>query len=780
LDQLLIDEANQISITNSGDAILSTSSSGDALGALILKLVADSCSSLGDASKRVLLMVLAGLRQYLGSGLHPHTFQHDLAAQVLQCVVPSAVLHVPLPPGGPQQGDMAVEALHALIHTHLCGKAGGQAAEQHLAGCLQALSSLRDFPPLARLPGYPPGQSRVLRGVVLQEGPLVGLGAAGLLLRQWGDHGDTGGQQEGGRVEGMFGRRNVRMAPPGVRPLPAFLALSCPLDGEDITCVSAGGGVTAGISAVAAAAAGGTGVPCTGPAAAIRVSSEAARREAEEAIVELLRQRVALLADRGVQLLLLCGRPPPVAVQLCHQYGICLVAGLDEGDVARACAAGGGAAPLTRAGLSVLSAAPLGRAAAARVVGLGPRRRAVLLEFSEEQWRAAGQAACTLLLCGVTEVSVRQSVRAVRRCLISITAAIGTMARHGEEDGGGAAAGGGGAATRPCGGGGDGDGDGAGGRGGEGAPGGGECLVFVAGGGGFEGLLDLQLRELSDVARRGLTSAGAHEVWDQQEEEEEEEGGEGEAPEEEGKGEDASAAAEEGDAGEAAAAEAKLASELLASLKVLQAMAAAVSVALTGPATGGGEKGGSGSRRRAQREALLQVHALRQCQTAALQQGPLVCCGLVVPSAAFSFHGRALRGIGSEGPAAAAAAAPQAPGIGEEGQEGGIHCRMTFVRARPVLGGHSFTMVPSAAAYGVVEPAAVVASAWSHAVDIVRQVVRIDGGPVAAVSRQSRQAGGDKRLGPVVAVAGPGPALTCSASGLEPDRTPGLPALSTL
>lgn len=50
-------------------------------------------------------------------------------------------------------------------------------------------------------------------------------------------------------------------------------------------------------------------------------------------------------------------------------------------EVARACAAGG-TVPLTRAGPSELAAAPVGRAAVARVIGLGGRR-ALLLEFDE-------------------------------------------------------------------------------------------------------------------------------------------------------------------------------------------------------------------------------------------------------------------------------------------------------------------------------------------------------------------------------------------------------------
>ncbi|GLC50624.1 hypothetical protein PLESTB_000400600 [Pleodorina starrii] len=676
LDQLLIDEANQPVITNSGDVILSSASPDDALGALILKLVADSCASLGDASKRVLLMVLSGLRQYLRSGLHPHTFQHDLAAQVLQCVVPSAVLHVPLPPGGPQPGDEAAEALHALIRTHLVGKAGGQAAEQRLADCLQelvllqlraaaaagrtaaeALSSLRDGLPLARLPGAPPSQTRLLRGVVLGEGPLAGPGVAGPLTS------------------------------------PTFIALSCPLDGEAITCVRQSAG---GVDAPNDGGGGGG-----GPAVAIRVVSEAQRGEVEAAAVELLRQRIAMLAERGVELLLLCHRPPPIATQLCHQYGITLVAGLDEQDAARACAAGGGGPPLSRSGLAALAAAPLGRAAAARVVGLGPRR-AVLLEFGERQWQAAGEAACTLLLCGVSEVAVRQAARAVRRCLISLAAAVGSMDY---DDAAAAAA----AAAAP-------------------AAGGVECLVFVAGGGGFEGLLELQLRELMDVARRGPSGDNVEEGGDK--------GGEGQ----EGVAETAAEVAE------AAAAEAGSVSELVASLRILHAMAAAVPRALTGAAGGGGGgvtgRGGGGQQQlRAQREALLQVQQLRQCQAEVLRSNELVRCGLLVPSAALSFYGRALR----DGDAAGGGGGVQQDEHGKYGSD--------FVRARPPLGGHSFVAARDVVSYGVVEPAAVAASAWNHAVDVVRQVVRIYGPPAAAVASQRRGGGG----GPFLAV-GPAPA----------------------
>ncbi|GLI64778.1 hypothetical protein VaNZ11_008182 [Volvox africanus] len=490
---------------------------------------------------------------------------------------------------------------------------------------------------------------------------------------------------------------------------PIFLALSCPLDGEAITCVSGKEGASPGTTASVMGSAEGGG---DGPAVAIQVVSEAHRCEVEAAAVELLRQRVALLAERGVNLLLLCGRPPPVATQLCHQYGICLVAGLDEQDVTRACSVGGAAAPLTRAGLPVLAEAQLGHASAARVVLLGARR-ATLLEFTEQQWGAAGQAACTLLLCGVSDAAIKQSAREVRRCLISIAAAVGTMAPHDID----ADASSGDKGGRDC----------------------GECLVFVAGGGGFEGLLEFQLRELSDVAKKGLPTSQA----DEQEEVEADkvELGDAAAP-----GAESGAVAEAVvDPGAGAAAEARMASELLASLRVLHAMAAVVPMALTGASGGGGER--STSDRRAQREALLQVHALRQAQAAALQRGEVVRCGLVVPSAAASFHGRALRGVSGEEDGEGC----EAPLLdGTDGQR-----KTSFIRQQPPIGGDAFVAVPNAVLYGVVEPAAVVVSAWNHAVDVLRQVVRIEGSPVAAISRPQQRGG--RNPGAPVTVAGPAP-----------------------
>ncbi|GIL76498.1 hypothetical protein Vretimale_6027 [Volvox reticuliferus] len=490
---------------------------------------------------------------------------------------------------------------------------------------------------------------------------------------------------------------------------PTFLALSCPLDGEAITCVSGGNAAINDMTASPlGSAAGGGG----GPPVAIQVVSEAHRGEVEAAAAELLQQRVALLAERGVNLLLLCGRPPPAATQLCHQHGICLVAGLDEQDVARACAAGGAAAPLTRAGLRVLAEAQLGRASAARVVLLGTRR-AILLEFTEQQWQAAGQAACTLLLCGVSDAAIKQSVREVRRCLISIAAAVGTMAQHGID-----------AHAR---------------SGAEGGHGCGECLVFVAGGGGFEGLLEFQLRELSDVAKKGLPTSQTDEKVEEEEDLDDVElSNAGVAVAETGTAAEAAV-----DGVEDAAAEARAASELLASLRVLHAMAAVVPMALTGASGGGGGRGTS--QRRVRREALLQVHALRQSQAAVLQRGELVRCGLVVPSAAASFHGRALHGVSGE----EALEGWEAPFLrGADGQS-----KTSFIREQPAIGGDGFVAVPNAVHYGVVEAAAVAVSAWNHAVDVVRQVIRIEGAPVAAVSGSQLRGGGDG--GVQVTVAGP-------------------------
>ncbi|GIL64082.1 hypothetical protein Vafri_18061 [Volvox africanus] len=185
--------------------------------------------------------------------------------------------------------------------------------------------------------------------------------------------------------------------------------------------------------------------------------------------------------------------------------------------------------------------------------------------------------------------------------------------------------------------------------------------------------------------------------------------------------------------------------QLLASLRVLHAMAAVVPMALTGASGGGG--GRSTSERRAQREALLQVHALRQVQAAALQRGEVVRCGLVVPSAAASFHGRALRGVSGE----EAAGACEGPLLDvTNGQN-----KTSFIREQPPIGGDAFVAVPNAMLYGVVEPAAVAVSAWNHAVDVLRQVVRIEGSPVAAVSGQQQRGGGD--AGAPVTVAGPAP-----------------------
>ncbi|GFR50598.1 hypothetical protein Agub_g12873 [Astrephomene gubernaculifera] len=812
LDQLILDEANQPTISNSGDVILSARCPDDALGALLLKLVTDSCAALGDGSKRLLLMVLAGLRQFLRSGLHPHAFQAALAAQVLQCVVPAAVLHVPLAPG---HEGAAAEALHALISTHLGGKLGGPAASAHLAACLkdlvlmqlaaasraglsaaEALSSLASQPPLFRLPSSCPHLSRLLPGVLLGEGPLSGGMAAGAAseLRS-----------------------------------PIFLALSCPLDGEPLSCVSTAptlllpGGGSSGNCKDSNRDSSRHDTHDTPPTTNNNHNKGSSGRDNHDtpttthggcggggglaalqaAQLELLRQRVELLAERGVTLLLLAGRPPAGAVQLCQQYGICLVAGLDEQDLARACAAsaastsaagGGGTAPLTRAGLAALRTAPLGRAVAARVVGMGPRR-GLLLEFDQEA--AMGQAACTLLLCGTTEVAVRQAARAVQRCLISLAAAVGSMARPRPRPHPHPRSGHPRLQPQPQ----QQEGD-------EEEEAGDEqqeeeeeveCLVFVAGGGGFEGLLEGQLRELEGVALRGRPARG--------------EGGE-----EEPRGQEEE---EEEDVGRAAAAEAAAVSQLVGSLRVLHAMAAAVPVALTGatpaaaaPVTtattttvaavttvaaaacggdggGGGGDGGGGSRgagglsgaslaavRRGQREALLQVHALRQAQLHALSRGQVSRAGLVVPSAALSSAGHQGRGnpmrhLRSGEDAAAAAGDTAAAGVAAGGVAAaagvlpstatGTAAGTAPAAAAAAAGGcnsnssssrcssSSSFAVCDAVSCGVVEAAAVVSSLWSAAVEVLGQVLRIDG---AALSATRRPTGRQQLQGGLAAAGG--------------------------
>jgi hypothetical protein len=56
--------------------------------------------------------------------------------------------------------------------------------------------------------------------------------------------------------------------------------------------------------------------------------------------------------------------------------------------------------------------------------------------------------------------------------------------------------------------------------------------------------------------------------------------------------------------------------------------------------------------------------------------------------------------------------------------------------------------VADAVAHGVLEPAAVATSVWSHAVDILRQLLRIDGAALAAIKQ-----GGLRGAG-IVAVSG--------------------------
>lgn len=118
------------------------------------------------------------------------------------------------------------------------------------------------------------------------------------------------------------------------------------------------------------------------------------------------------------------------------------------------------------------------------------------------------QVARSLLLCGPTEVAVRQSARGLTRCLVSLSAAVGTMARPHTPPAAHAAEGGAPQGHQ------EGNGDECGGE--ETV----ECLVFVAGGGGFEGLLELQLRELLAVATRGPDAAAAEEEEGEEEEQE--------------------------------------------------------------------------------------------------------------------------------------------------------------------------------------------------------------------------------------------------------------------
>ncbi|KAG2494289.1 hypothetical protein HYH03_007642 [Edaphochlamys debaryana] len=728
LDQLISDEANQSSITSSGEVILGAYTPQHPLGALILQLVRSSCASMGDASKRVLLMVMAGLRQFLRSGLHPTQFQADLADQVLQCVVPSAVLHVPLVPGCEQE---AAEAVQALAASHLCGGVGGgTAAAAHLAACVQALvlaqleaaaragisaaqalAGLRDDPPIARLPGPTPSASRLLAGVLLAEAPLgeaaAAAVAAGRLSRQ-------------GRAAGCTSFFPEHQHPTLARPLlhspVPFLALACPLDG----------GATAGAA--------------SGAPAAVLATSGSERAAAAEALAEALRRRVEAAARRGARLLLLAGRPPEGAAQMCQRYGMVLVAGLDDADVARAAAAGGTTA-LTSAEPATLAAAPLGSAKAARLVQLGARR-ATLLEF--DQSTARGQAAVTLLLAAPTDAALRRCGRAVRRCLVSLAAALGTMARDPEGQG----SGGGGGGTR--------SGTGSGGGGGGCAEA--ECWVLVAGGGCFEALLELQLRELVAVAQRGPEREEDEEDEARQQEEEQEDG--------------AAVCA-------AAAAEAGAVSQLVASLKVLHAMAAAVPLALAGG--GGGDGGACGlpgcsleAARRAQREALAQVTALRAAQAAALRSGGVCRWGLVVPSAAFSPRGRALGALcqdepGNLDPSLTSKPRPPEPRGHEShvtapwqtlgGTVDGSGGRTSGGAARGGGGGrgaaggggpgpHGFRPA-DAVAHGVVESAAVAAGAWSRAVEILVQVIRIDGSALpASRHRAARGGAGLQMVGP--------------------------------
>ncbi|KAG2449838.1 hypothetical protein HYH02_005361 [Chlamydomonas schloesseri] len=797
LDQLLTDEANQATITNDGSVVLRSAAPEDPLAALLLKLVTDSCAATGDGCKRLLLMVLAGLRQHLRSGLHPLAFQATLAAQVLQCAVPSAVLHVPLAPG--YQAEVE-QALGALITTHLGGKLGGAAAADHLGQCLQelvlvqleaaaragisaaqALAGLSTEPPLVRLPGAAPDQSQLLPGLVLREGPFGG------------------------------GALPAAVAALESGPAP-FLALSCALEGEDIGVAdtSVANRQASGLAALAGAgeaAGAATGGGQQQPAVGVLVTSAAERERAQTELMAQLRRRLAAVALRGVKLLLLCGRPPDQAAQLCAELGLVLVAGLEEQEVAQACAAGG-TAPLSRVGLAELAAAPVGRAATARVIGLGGRR-ALLLEFDLARC-TSGQVARSLLLCGPTEAAVRQSARALTRCLVSLAAAIGTMARPRPHPAPHAAPGAGSLAGQREGGPGD-----AGGDGEDGGGGGGEeeeeeaveeaveCLVFVAGGGGFEGLLEMQLRELLAVATRGPDAAAAAAG-----------GEEGDAEDEdllEARGQRRPAAplsvAEAAAVGEAAAEEADSLSQLAGSLRVLHAMAAAVPLALAGGGGGGGGGAATATGKRRQREALLQVHALRRAQAAALQAGAVSACGLVVPAAAYSHCGRALRrtrteagqppgqpdshpqatsgtttgagvgpgpraggvgrhGAGANGAAASASASASASARGGTamaskvgGGSGVTACNGRDnddggVRGRPLLGGYDF-VAGDAVAHGVLEPAAVAAGLWGAAVEVLVQVLRIDGAALPATAAAARHGASG---GPGLQAAGAAPA----------------------
>ncbi|KAG2437886.1 hypothetical protein HXX76_005503 [Chlamydomonas incerta] len=771
-DQLLTDEANQATITNDGSVILSCAAPEDPLAALLLKLITDSCSATGDGCKRLLAMVLAGLRQFLRSGLHPLTFQAALAAQVLECVVPSAVLHVPL---APSYESEAAEAVRALIATHLGAKLGGAAAAAHLGQCLQelvllqleaaaragisaaqALAGLSADPPLVRLPGAAPDQSRVMPGLVLREGPF-GSGAL------------------------------PAMAALERGPVP-FLALTCPLEGETIgiadtsSAKAAAGKMTSAMAAGQAVAAEGD-QQRQQPAVAVLVTTAAEREQAQFELVAQLRRRLTAVASRGAKLLLLCGRPPDQAAQLCAEQGLVLVAGLEEQEVAQACAVGG-TVPLARAGLAELAAAPMGWAAAARVIGLGGRR-ALLLEFDAAA-SASAQVARSLLVCGPTEAAVRQSARGLTRCLVSLSAAVGTMARPPAQSAAHEAAGGGTPGRQQ-------EDEGPEGEDADTV----ECLVFVAGGGGFEGLLELQLRELLAVATRGPDAAAG-------EEEDEDEAAMGRGGEAAAAGQQAAAVqlspAEAAAVGEAAAEEAASLSQLAGSLRVLHAMAAAVPLSLAGGRVGAS---GSGSEptainRRRQREALLQVHALRRAQAAALRHGLVSTGGLVVPAAAFSHCGRALRRTRAEAGHPAAdrrppgAADTSGPGDGQVGrsgmptgegegrEEGGAGRASASARGaevapaesgasrsgdrsgaggddggvqwRPLLGGYDFAAA-DAVSHGVLEPAAVAAGLWSAAVEVLVQVLRIDGGALSAV-RCSRSGGG----GPRLQVAGAAPA----------------------
>lgn len=155
-----------------------------------------------------------------------------------------------------------------------------------------------------------------------------------------------------------------------------------------------------------------------------------------------------------------------------------------------------------------------------------------------------------------------------------------------------------------------------------------------------------------------------------------------------------------------------------------------------------------------------QVHELRRLQAEALARGALVTAGLCCPSAAYSFHGRAhlhdpaprplsSPGSGSEAAPPAAASGPPAGWV--QAGAGATNVSVS-VRERPEFGGVRLVVAADAAAHGVVEPAAVAASLWGHAVDVLTQVVRIDGRALPAVRAAGGRGAAQKGSGPFVAV----------------------------